>query len=529
MIKNNDDGPPNDEFEDWQDAVYRQQIVPSYQENPFIEALPDILSNKEAYHAMKYLPPFDPLTRELDDHLRNHFIFDIRTYYQPLSMHLELQSSLSLVIRSGYIGRNPLHRNYLKKLDEHLSDVKGRNDPKYGKLKATAPSLYICGFSGVGKTSGVLAPLLLYPQVIRHQEYKDRIFNFLQIVWLFVDCPHDGSIKSLCLEIFEAIDNLLGTNYLYLYGHKSNPQTDKMIIDIRRLVRLHGIGCIVIDEIHQLSIAKGQGITNMLNFFVNLVNRSGLPIILIGNPKALPIFTKEFQQARRASGIGDIKWGAMTYNPDDDEDEWRILFERIWQYQYTRKSVPLTQDMLKALHVASGGIVDFAIKAFILAQFRAIHTQSEILTPDLILSVAADSFSFSNEILDILRTNDFEKMAQVPDLKLYDLEAHYKQLSSNRAKESMSDIIRAERINTLTSRGAAIQPNGEYQVPPPKAGKGRRQNTVKLAELLEGTYPPDDLRILYAHSQSVNKPFLEALTKAGHAKNVDEFLHLPSN
>ncbi len=38
----------------------------------------------------------------------------------------------------------------------------------------------------------------------------------------------------------------------------------------------------------------------MLNFFVTLVNTIGLPVILVGTPKARDIFEKDFRSARRS-------------------------------------------------------------------------------------------------------------------------------------------------------------------------------------------------------------------------------------
>ncbi len=511
---------PNNPAANWEDAVYRPQIVTHYQGNPFIEALPDILSNKEAYDLMKFLPPFDPGARSLEDHLRVHFIYNLKSFFQPIGMHLRLETNFSLAIRFGYMGRNPLNRYYFQSPEKDLTDIK-KKDPKYGKLKATSPSFYMVGFSGVGKSTGALASLLQYKPVIRHYEYQGQPLPILQIVWLHVDCPHDASLKGLCREIFEAIDDQLGTDYL---GECGGGDTDDMIRDIRRLVRLHGIGCIVIDEIQQLSVAKGQGETNMLNFFVNLVNRSGVPIVLIGNPKALPLFTKEFQQARRASGIGDIKWGAMPYFPNDEEDEWKVLFEKIWKYQYLKNQVPLTDEFLSALHIASAGIIDFAIKAFILAQFRAIETKTEILTPNLILSVAADNFSFSQSLLQILRTNDFKAMSKVPDLNLFDLDTHYDQFIARMSQRSLKDIIRSEREGLSTTRGAAIQPDGSQSLHPKGRRRGRISNKEKLKQLVDQKSSSGDLRVLYANATAENKSFSELLTEVGYAKPVDEFL-----
>lgn len=45
----------------------------------------------------------------------------------------------------------------------------------------------------------------------------------------------------------------------------------------------------------------------MLNFFVTLVNIISLPV-MVGTPKARPIFDADFRSARRAIGFGAVLW-----------------------------------------------------------------------------------------------------------------------------------------------------------------------------------------------------------------------------
>ncbi len=48
----------------------------------------------------------------------------------------------------------------------------------------------------------------------------------------------------------------------------------------------HCIGVLVIDEIQRLSQARSGGAERMLNFFVQLINTIGVPVVLIGTYKA---------------------------------------------------------------------------------------------------------------------------------------------------------------------------------------------------------------------------------------------------
>src|SRR5262249_49895839 len=140
--------------------------------------------------------------------------------------------------------------------------------------------------------------LSLYPQVIHHSRYHGHNFTQSQITWLKLDCPFDGNTKGLCIEFFKAIDSLLGTNYHYHYAGRRRLQ-DELLSDISLVAANHCMGVLVIDEIQRLSQARSGGAERMLNFFVQLVNTIGVPVVLIGTYKALSLLSGEFSQMRR--------------------------------------------------------------------------------------------------------------------------------------------------------------------------------------------------------------------------------------
>ncbi len=155
-------------------------------------------------------------------------------------------------------------------------------------IRSTADSMAIIGISGIGKTTAIERLLLMYPQIIKHQEYKKQNFSRTQIVWLKIDCPYDGSLSTLCKSFFKAIDDLLGTRYLEKFGY-SNRVTSTMMLHMTSLASIYGIGVLVIDEIQHLLNSKND-MEEMLNFFVTLSNTVGIPTVLIGTSKAQKIF-----------------------------------------------------------------------------------------------------------------------------------------------------------------------------------------------------------------------------------------------
>lgn len=260
-----------------------------------------------------------------------------------------------------------------------------------------------------------------YPQVIYHSFYRDQNFTWTQVPWLKLECPFDGSTRGLCFEFFQVLDMVLGTNHYQNYARRGRATVDEMFPSMARVGWDHSIGVLVIDEIQRLSEANSGGARKMLNFFVELVNRIGVPVILVGTYKARPLFTQEFSQARRGSGQGDLVWDRMQ-----EDEEWRLFVEFLWRYQYVHKRSLLTPEICHALYDVSQGITDFAVKAYLLAQIRAItdENQTEEVTENMIRSVAADSFQLSNRVLKALREGDTLTLSQYEDVYPIDLEPY---------------------------------------------------------------------------------------------------------
>jgi hypothetical protein len=129
----------------------------------------------------------------------------------------------------GYLGRNLLKPDYARRSRQIYQAIEagdGNNLENYVDVPTSASSLTLIGPSGIGKTTNLINILNLYPQVIIHPDY-----SVYQLVWLKVDCPHAGSLKGLCTDIFLAADRLLGTNYFKKFGSKGNSE-DYMLAQV---------------------------------------------------------------------------------------------------------------------------------------------------------------------------------------------------------------------------------------------------------------------------------------------------------
>lgn len=427
-------------------AGYHDTGVESYRGNPLIEALPPIKSVKNIAESLKIDAHCRPEDLLASGHVRAHSISRLTDeFFQPLSTHVQLEEKLSIMIRGGYVGRNPkngsrqkhLQNGYERLLTGDLSAF------RFDEVKSTAQSMSIIGCSGSGKTTTIGRVLSGYPQVIYHPDY-----NLEQVVYLKVDCSFDGSLKGICQNFFRALDRVLNTHYEQRYGMKRH-SVENMLAIMAQIANSHALGVLIIDEIQHLSRSKSGGSEKMLNFFVTLVNTIGLPVVLVGTPKAKEIFEVDLRSARRSAGFGAIFWEPMKqYQSNGRPGEWHAFTNKLWKLQWLKhRDELLTDDIRNTWYDLSQGVLDIVVKLFVLAQLRAIATGIERITSGLLRQVYQDELGPVHPMLAALRSNDAEKIAEYSDLRLKDTDKRLLELQSQIDEVS----IASDEIDELVS------------------------------------------------------------------------------
>ena len=197
-------------------ATYLPSEIPLYRHNAFIEALPQLYTSEQVCKLVRRKPSYNESERVLPDHIRLQLVQTISHYVEPLPNLLDIEQRISRTIRNGYVNRNPISAEWIRQIRSGFPDLNfGENIPGYQPvIRSNSNSFSIIGISGVGKTTTIECILPLYHQVIIHIEYDGHNLNRIQVTWLKIECPQDGSLKGLCLNFFQAIDLLTGNSLL---------------------------------------------------------------------------------------------------------------------------------------------------------------------------------------------------------------------------------------------------------------------------------------------------------------------------
>lgn len=396
-------------------AVYNESPLEEYANNPLISALPPIYSAQEAVSLLRNTPKFSEEEKYLDGHIRVHAIARLlHSFFQPLKHHLQLEQKLSLIVRQGYVGRNPSTGDFYSHLQNGYERIlKGDLNAKvFDNVKSTATSLSLFGCSGCGKSRTLERITNTYPQAIFHPEY-----NVTQVTYLKLECPIDGDLDELCISFFNEIDKVLHSRYSQSHGRKKlGPK--RLLANMCQIANLHALGVLLIDEIQNLSEARSGGAEKMHNFFVTLANSIGVPVIQVGTHKARKFFQRTLRTARRVTGFGSLLWDRV---PQDRQ--WSSLLKQLWKYQWLQKAEPLNPQLENTMYDLTQGVMDFVIKLFVLAQARAIVTGAERITPQLLIQVFEEEFKPVIPMLQALKSGISDNIQRFDDLLMPEVEA----------------------------------------------------------------------------------------------------------
>lgn len=416
------------------DATYVKSTVPSYRGHPLIEALGNPPPPEKFPKLFSHTPKSPKLSERRGDIWARLVAVDkLKNVILPLDEYKFGATALWMILRNAYEPRNPLRDEDERRLVAIANATTLEELKLPAGWKSGGQGHLVISSTGTGKTTFIDAFLLRLCQVIRHTEYDGRPLRRIQVVWIKISIPPDGSLKALCLTFFAEVDRLLGSNYLrQAYGLETVP---KMTMLMGRVATAISLGMLVIDELQNLKITQTANAVFVLNLLVELIERIGISVVTVATPVINKILQDKTRDTRK------LVDGGTTYFPimSASSSEWDYFCEMMWEYIYTNPNAqgPLTPEIKDAWHEASGGNSAFAALAFRRAQHYAIlegDVGVDITQFELVLN---RDLAALKPAIDALVGGDEGKILEFEDLLF----------SGSEKQKALADMLVPHRIN----------------------------------------------------------------------------------
>ncbi|MDB5763949.1 MAG: transposase [Herminiimonas sp.] len=395
------------------DARYSEQRLPRYRNNPLIAALPPCLDDIELTNALMQSPEFHAEQRNWQIHERMQLVAGLSSFMVPLERHVQLARTLDVLMREGYVGREPRTIQHTQMFQKIYDNQKAGKAFQMSRTSATPQlSTSLIGISGVGKSTTVERVLAMTPQVIHHPD-----LGVWQIPYLHIETPHDGvSVKGLAHSILRKVDALIpDANYYETYAMRGKPSVETLMNHVARVMHIHCVGLLVCDEIQNLENAP-KNKQSLMTLLVSASNELRVPIMFIGTNKARRVLGLDFRQARRSVGKGSAYWDRLTQGSPEEPGEWDDFLGVLWRFQWIQRPAELNPHLSDVMYHYSQGIIDIAIKLFAACQWRAMMDGSETITVQLIDAVAKKELSMVMPMVEALRNNNLKALEAYDDI-----------------------------------------------------------------------------------------------------------------
>uniref|UniRef100_UPI001ABA5510 ATP-binding protein n=1 Tax=Burkholderia sp. BCC1640 TaxID=2676294 RepID=UPI001ABA5510 len=361
--------------------------------------------------------------------------------------HVELLSWLHIALRHRYHGLTPT-RSLKKRAQENYALTQaGTPRPICHPGDSHAACKLIFGISGAGKTTLAKMVLSTFPMIIEHREYQGVAARFVQVVWVLVSCPPNGSVLTLMKGILHWFDLHLGTHYVNEVKHGSN--TADYILKVDDVLRRHFAGTLVIDEI-QFALKSAEK-TQLIDFLTNLLNSNHCTFILLGTPDARRYIVKSLRTSRRASSDGYI-----PIDPFSADEQWTRLAKAIINIDFLPLPPSDPDEIIRVLHEVSAGLPAFAKLALTLTQYMGLRAGEKRITPVLIRKAVKVGFGPVDGLLQALRTRDYVTLAKCEDLATADVDAFRERVEREGRRHQLGTDAASERFLLTFSLSVAM-------------------------------------------------------------------------
>jgi len=367
-----------------------KRVWDPYAGNVLVSKLRPIATPAEALAALISNPIFPKGLLAAPPHIRLHYLMTLRpNFHAPLQPDLRLWTSIDLMVRDNYRGRDP-------RLNTTWADLSGEV-PLLRPAGSPPLAAAIAGPSGTGKSQGALRCLrnCLGSQFHIHESFPGLCGQVKQLVYLSAEVPASGKSGDLALNLMEASKTATGTNRFDEWFTKQKVKQPLQALDEwNKWAVSNFLGILHLDEVQnffrlqsvkqrlqrtgrsgepELSVHEDQSI----KWLLSIVNRGQYAVLASGTNDGINALGRRFSTLSRLLSMGLHSF--EPFRSADDPAFVKIFLPPLVACQLTRKKLPLTPGLARSIFHLTAGVQRIIVTLWISAQRVAFERGNDEL------------------------------------------------------------------------------------------------------------------------------------------------------
>lgn len=435
-------------------AEYKPHFHPIYRGNPLVEALKPQYSEEEFHEYMTYYNELPDDLWEMEFPEVQVIIKELEYAYISDRLDFNLYSHIYNEMICGYRHRNPFSKEYNKMLFELGRAARTSQNfvpnPHEFKAAASGSCTLLSGLSGIGKTEKIRGILRMFPQVIRHESYDEKVLTLDQLTYLSFDISSARSVKALVMNFFAAVDEALGTENVSKWQN-SRASTGAYIVEMQVIAARHSVGIIHIDECQKLLAEAKSDDSPTVKHLESMFNQIGVPMILTTTHEGLTLFNTEHQSddvckaklktSRRLTSSRFIQAEPMVC---DEEPFKKVISVFLPDYLFTNTEV-LSDVFLEQVFNMTMGVHQLTsrlLRLFLENVHRYQPEPGEYL--EMLESLYQQQFKLVIPAINAIRNGD----AQTYESEMRDIDLTQAQITKKRKYRTLHSSVQAPKMAT---------------------------------------------------------------------------------
>lgn len=274
--------------------------------NPLTEGLAPFIPVTAMAEALFHEPLAGIRWREMAPAAREQYLEFVGAHFIPTTRAIDIVVRLQAAMLASLARRNPLASAEQKRINQlALMSVDAASE-LLPALANPAAGGVLAAITGMGKSTLIKRGLqVIAPEQVMMRSRSESCgwSKMVQIAYLMLDFPQNGTRGGLVERILAAVDQLVGTDYSGRNRRLRN--LDQSLVLVMKVLSMHRVGMVVLDEMQPDNFDGCQWHREFVLYLLCLLNL-GVPVMLCGQPGAFLGIRQVDQTLRRFSTIGNF-------------------------------------------------------------------------------------------------------------------------------------------------------------------------------------------------------------------------------